>query len=193
MYSRCVSEKSAAQQQKFEAAMLELMKDRLFEEISVSELCRYTGLSRKTFYRLYEAKADVIYAMIDHALLDAGRFQPDKTVGPGGLHRFLAYWRTQRNLLDMLKKNQISALLSQQAVIFIMEEAPEIARCFGADDTPNGRDAIVFYVSGLFSLVLDWAYRDFDRSIDEMSALIMDLLINPPVKRPLTTSSETLM
>lgn len=193
MYSRCVSEKSAAQQRKFEAALLELMKDRLFEEISISELCRYTGLSRKTFYRLYEAKADVVYAMIDHALLDAGSFEPDETVGPGGLHRFLAYWKTRKELLDMMKKNRISALLSQQAVIHIMQESPEIARCFGADDSPFGRELIVFYISGLFSLVLDWAYRDFDHSIDEMSALIMQLLVNPPVKRPLATKSENLM
>ena len=193
MYSRCVSEKSAAQQRKFEAALLELMKDRLFEEISISELCRYTGLSRKTFYRLYEAKADVVYAMIDHALLDASSFEPDETVGPGGLHRFLAYWKTRKELLDMMKENRISALLSQQAVIHIMQESPEIARCFGADASPFGRELIVFYISGLFSLVLDWAYRDFDRSIDEMSDLIMQLLVNPPVKRPLATKSENLM
>ena len=185
MYRRCVSEKSAAQQRQFETALLELMKKRLFEEISVSELCRHAELSRKTFYRLYDAKADVIYAMIDHALLDAGTFEPDETVGPGGLHRFLAYWKSRKELLDMLKRNRISALLSQQAVIHIMHEAPEIARCFGADDSPYGRELIVFYTTGLFSLVLDWADRDFDRSIDEMSAMIMDLLINPPVKRPL--------
>ena len=109
MYSRCVSEKSAAQQRKFEAAMLELMKNRLFEEISISELCRFTGLSRKTFYRLYEAKADVIYGMIDHALLDAQGFVPDESVGPGGLHKFLAYWRSKKELLDVLQKNRISA------------------------------------------------------------------------------------
>jgi AcrR family transcriptional regulator len=191
MYSRCVSEKSAAQQRQFEAALLKMMKDRLFEEISVSELCRNTGLSRKIFYRLYESKADVVYALIDHVLLDAGSFEPDETVGAGRLHRFLAYWKSQKELLDVMKKNRISALLSQQAVIHIMQEAPEIARCFGADDSPYGRELIVFYITGLFSLVLDWAYRDFDYSIDEMSAMIMDLLFNPPVKMPLPVSAES--
>jgi len=185
MYSRCVSEKSAAQQRKFEAALLELMKERIFEEVSISELCRYTGMSRKTFYRLYESKADVIYAMIDHALLDAGSFVPDQTVGPGGLHKFLAYWKTQKELLDMMNKNRISALLSQQAVIHIMHEAPEITRCFGADDSPFGENAMVFYVTGLFSLVLKWHDRQYDMSIDDLSALIMRLLTNPPVKEPL--------
>lgn len=184
MYSHCVSEKSASQQHRFEAAMLELMKDRLFEEISISELCRYTGMSRKTFYRLYEAKADVIYAMIDHALLDAQGFKPDESVGPGGLHKFLAYWKSKKELLDMLQKNRISALLPQQAVQHVMREAPEIVRCFGAD-SDHGREKMIFYVTALFALVQDWHSKDYDRSIDELSAMMMQLMTTPPVKTPL--------
>jgi len=184
MYSRCISEKSAAQQRQFEAALLELMKDRLFEDISISELCRRTGLSRKTFYRLYEAKADVVYAMIDHAILDAEAFTPDESVGPGGLHRFLAYWKSRKELLDVLKKNRISALLPQQAVQHVMCEAPEIVRCFGAD-SEYGREKMIFYVTALFALVQDWHNRDFDRSIDALSAMMMQLMTTPPVKEPL--------
>lgn len=184
MYRRCVSEKSAAQQRQFESAMLELMKTSLFEEISISELCRHTGLSRKTFYRLYDAKADVIYAMIDHALLDAQGFVPDESVGPGGLHKFLAYWKSKKDLLDMLQKNRISALLPQQAVQHVMHEAPEIVRCFGAD-SEYGREKMIFYVTALFALVQDWHNQDFDRSIDALSAMMMQLMTTPPVKEPL--------
>ncbi len=185
MYSRCVSEKSAAQQRQFEAALLEIMKDRLFEEVSISELCRFAGLSRKTFYRLYEAKADVVYAMIDHAILDAGSFIPDQSVGKGGMHKFLSYWKSRSELLDVLKKNRISALLSQQAVIHIMQEAPEIRRCFGAEGDVHGEERMIFYVTGLFSLVLAWHNRNFDLSVDEMAALLMNLMTTVPIKQAL--------
>ena len=185
MYSRVVSEKSAVQQRRFEAAMLEMMKESLFEEISISELCRFTGLSRKTFYRLYDAKADVVYAMIDHALLEAGNYEPDQTVGPGGMHKFLAYWKSQKELLDVLKKNRISALLAQQAMEHIMREAPEIVRCFGADGDSHGRESMIFYVTGIFALVLDWHSRDFDLTIDDLSGLLMKLMTTTPVKEPL--------
>ena len=185
MYGQCASERSAAQQRMFEAAMLELMSQRLFENISVSELCRYTGLSRKTFYRLYETKADVVYAMIDHAIMDASSYVPDPSVGPGGLHRFLAYWRSRKDLLDVLKKNQISALLQQQTVIHVLNEVPELVHVFGADSSRNGRDLLVFYISGIFSLVLDWHGHGFDRSIDELAASLMELMMTPPVKCPM--------
>ena len=184
MYRQCTSEKAAAQQRQFEAALQEMLKERLFEEISISELCRRTGLSRKTFYRLYDAKHDVVYAMIDHAILEGESFVPDESVGPGGMHKFLAFWKSKRELLDVMKKNQISALLSQQAVIHIMNEAPEILRCFGAD-SDHGRAKMIFYVSGIFALVLTWHDRDFKESIDEMAAMLMQLMTTVPVKEPL--------
>ena len=185
MYTQCTSERSAVQQRKFEEVMLQMLKERLFEDISISELCRRTGLSRKTFYRLYEAKADVVYAMIDHAILDSEGFVPDDSVGPGGMHRFLAYWKSKKELLDVMRANRISSLLSQQMVIHIMNEAPEIVRCFGADDARDGRERVIFYVSGLFALVLDWHSRDFAESIDEMSGTLMRLMMTVPVKNPL--------
>ena len=120
MYSQCVSERSATQQRRFEAAMLELMKDRLFEEISISELCRYSGLSRKTFYRLYEAKADVIYGMIDHALLDFESFTENSLSGSGPaeqeMERMFSYWFHQRRLLDALQKSGLSGVLVNRAI-----------------------------------------------------------------------------
>ena len=188
MYSQCVSEKAAIQQRRFEAAMLELMEQKLFESISISELCRRTGLSRKTFYRLYEAKADVVYGMIDHALMDAYTFAPDETVGSGGMHKFLAYWKSQKRLLDVLAQNRISALLQQQAIIHIWNEAPEIVTCFCAGNPEMGKEIVAFCISGLFYLVLDWHQRGFDRSVDEMSRILMELLMNAPVKKPLVVN-----
>ena len=186
MYRQCISEKTARQQREFERNMLEMLQNTPYDNISISDLCRRTGLSRKIFYRLYDGKSDVIYAMIDHAILDAQSYIPDESVGTGGVHSFLAYWREQKPLLDVLRSNQISALLQQQAVIHILEEDPEVIHSFGAEDISRRRDMIVFYISGLFSLVLDWHDRGFDRTIDELSAIIMDLLMNPPVKATMT-------
>ncbi len=185
MYRQCVSEKSAEQQRLFEAAMLELMGQKLFESISISELCRKTGLSRKIFYRLYDAKHDVVYAMIDHAIIDGTSYVPDESVGPGGMHNFLAYWKSQKQLLDVLEKNQISALLQQQAIIHVLNEAPEIVNCFTSGSPDMGRELVTYCISGLFYLVLDWHHRGFDRSIDEMSQILMKIVMTAPVKEPL--------
>ena len=185
MYARVVSEKSAAQQRKFEQALMELMEEKLFENISISELCRETGLSRKIFYRLYDAKADVVYAMIDHAIMDTGSFVPDASVGEGGMHHFLAYWKSRKRFLDVLAKNRISALLSQQAILLVLEEEPDIVNSFSAGNLDMKKEMVTFCISGLFALVLDWHKRGFDRSIDEMSRILMGVVMTAPVKEPL--------
>lgn len=184
MYARIVSEKSLAQQRKFEAALQELMKDKLFEEISISELCRYTGLSRKTFYRLYESKADVVYAMIDHTLLDEATCEPDPSVDPGELHQFLAFWKKRKDLLDVLQKNQISALLAQQAANIALQETPDRLCLFGIENNVNARAMMLFYLSGFFALVLDWHSKGFEQSIDEVCDVLMELLSKAPIVFP---------
>ena len=185
MYRRCVSEKAAVQQKLFEEALLQCMRTKLFEAVSISELCRMTGLSRKVFYRLYDSKADVIYSLIDRTILEMGTFVPDASVKSGGMHSFFAFWLTKRDLLDILEMNRISALIQQQAVAHTLAESPEIVECFCTEKTEYRREMVTFYINGLFSLIWDWHQSGFARSLDEMSELGMMLMMTPPVKHSL--------
>ena len=181
MYKQCSSEKSAAQQRYFESVFLEMLQTIPYDEVFVSDLCKKAGLSRKTFYRLYDTKSDLVYAMIDHAIMDGESFVPDESVGPGGMHKFLAYWKHQKPLLDVLEKNNINALLAQQAMKHVMAESPEIRGTFGADNSVEGRDTMLFLLTGLFALVLDWHAKGYDRTIDELAASIMRFLTKPAI------------
>lgn len=181
MYKQCSSEKSAAQQRYFESVFLEMLQTIPYDEVFVSDLCKKAGLSRKTFYRLYDTKSDLVYAMIDHAIMDGESFVPDESVGPGGMHKFLAYWKHQKPLLDVLEKNNINALLAQQAMKHVMAESPEIRGAFGADNSVEGRDTMLFLLTGLFALVLDWHSKGYDRTIDELAGSIMRFLTKPAI------------
>ena len=81
----------------------------------------------------------------------------------------------------MLQKNQISALLSQQAVNIALQETPDRLELFGLEGNANARDMMLFYLSGLFALVLDWHSRGFDRTIDEVCDVMMELLSKTPI------------
>lgn len=184
MYKPCSSEKSALQQRKFEECMIDLMLENHYDSISVSELCRYAGMSRKTFYRLFDTKADVIYAMVDHRIIDAAAYVPEAGMKDGGLHRFFGYWRTQKKFLDALSAANISTLLTQRAILYTMKEAPDCRHMFGSDGEENSWETMIFYLSGMFALVLDWHGRGFARHIDELCDLCMNLLTTPPIKNP---------
>lgn len=185
MYTMCVTEKTAQQQNIFEQVFLQMLLESDYDSITISDLCRRAGLSRKIFYRLFERKADVIYSLIDHTLLQAQSFIPDESVGPGELHRFFAFWKTQQDLLDALLKHQNSSILTDRAIRHVMNEQTSLIHTFGADAGKFGFETIVFYMSAIFSLVLTWHLNGYKHSIDEMSSLLMNLLSTPPVKNPL--------
>lgn len=185
MYTMCVTEKTARQQNAFEQVFLQMLLESDYDSITISDLCRRTGLSRKIFYRLFERKADVLYSLIDHTLIRATSYIPDEKVGPGELHRFFAFWQNQKDLLDALSKHQNSHLLTDRAIRHIMRENADILHTFGADLGAFGMETMLFYISGIFSLVLIWHQQGYSYSIDEMSKLLMDLLSTAAIKNPL--------
>ena len=182
MYTLCTTEKTAQQQKQFEQVFLQMLLESHYDAVTISELCRRAGLSRKIFYRLFDQKADVLYALIDHTLLEGETYVPDESVGPGELHRFFAFWQHQEPLLDMLLKHQNSHMLTDRAIRHILNENSSIVHTFGADCGKFGMETILFYISGIFSLVLTWHQTGYSHSIDEMSQLLMNLLSTPPVK-----------
>ena len=184
MYTLCTTEKTAQQQQQFEQTFLQMLLENDYDNITISELCRRAGLSRKIFYRLFEKKADVLYSMIDRAFLESDYYIPDESVAPGEFHRFFAYWQYKKDLLDALLKHQTSSLLTERAIRFAMREAGSPVREFGAEKDKGSYEAIVFYLSGIFSVLLSWHAQGYRQSIDEMSALMMDLLTAPAFQEP---------
>lgn len=184
MYTLCTTEKTVAQQWKFEQTFLQMMLEDHYDNITISDLCRRAGLSRRIFYRLFEKKADVLYSLIDHILMSCASFLPDESVGPGELHRFFAFWRTQEDLLDALQKHQNSSLLTDRAIRHVLNEDSGVVHTFGADAGAFGFETMVFYITGIFSLVLTWHVQGYNHSIDEMSRLLMDLLSTTPIKNP---------
>lgn len=184
MYTLCVTEKTAQQQQIFEQTFLQMMLESYYDEITISDLCRRSGLSRKIFYRLYEKKADILYSMIDRALMEVDYYTPDESVGSGELHRFFAYWKHKKDLLDALLKHQNSSLLTDRAIRFAMREVGSPVRKFGLDEDKGRYETVVFYLSGIFSVLLTWHAQDYKQSIDELASLMMDILTTPAIQNP---------
>lgn len=183
MYRQCTTEKSSLQQRKFTQCMLEAMLKYDYDEISISSLCRDAGLSRKTFYRLFDNKSDVILAMVDQSFLDSQRYVPGPEIKPGGLHHFFAFWKEQKRLLDALNSHNCTSLLMERAGAFILREDNDLVHVLGAD-LENGKEILLFNLSAIFSLVISWYAGGYQKSVDEMSELLMELLTTPMVRAP---------
>ena len=68
MYKTCKTTKSKLRQREIEQALISLMASTPFADVSVTALCAHLDMPRKSFYRYFDAKEDVLDAFMDHLL-----------------------------------------------------------------------------------------------------------------------------
>lgn len=180
MYKRCTIPKAISRQRQLQLCLLFHLQQHPLSEITVSSLCRDTGLPRRTFYSLFDSKEDVLCALIDQTLLEYADYQPSEQRDEGGLPkeliRFFSFWQEQRLLLDALNKNQCSAMLTDRIISHIAQEEYNILRIFGADGQENSDDILLFCLSGIMGLVINWHRTNHQKTVTQMSAIMYQQL-----------------
>lgn len=180
MYKQCRTEQSSARQQTLEKGLLELMKQLRYEDISVSDLCAHMGIPRKAFYRYFSGKDGCLFALLDHTMLGFS-FQftsGDTFCTLQELERFFTFWYRQKDLLDVLAKSNLSALLVERATLLASQERmfPSSLLSLGAEAQAI---AVSFAVCGIMSMMIQWHHTGFLQSPQEMTRLSRLLLTKP--------------
>ena len=176
MYRKCVTEISVRHQKQVEDSLLELMQKMPFEDISVTELCRCAGVSRRVFYHLFNSKAGALHALIDHTILQSGSHAPEIQ---DDILRFLLYWQDQKGLLNVLQENQLTGLLLERMIGCIMDEDYDVRNWLKSNGWEQERDVLIFYLSGTMGLIYRWYFSDFRESPEDMAALLKQILTRP--------------
>ena len=182
MYKICQTEQSTRRQRELEKGLLHLMQRKNYEDISVSDLCEYLQIPRKSFYRYFSSKDGALYSLIDHTLVDffqmplADTKSRDNAVGD--LDLFFAYWYENRAFLDALLRSGLSGILVQRANTFALQEGHLPRKLKSAPMQIQGL-ALSFAVCGLMAMTLSWHQQGFPVSADEMTQMAINMLTTP--------------
>ncbi len=183
MYKQCRTEQSAARQRLLEQGLLQIMLKRQFDEITVSDLCDEIHVPRKAFYRYFSGKEGALYSMIDRALMDfeihstgTELYEPETPMGY--MEQVFVYWTEHQELLDALKKSNLSGLLIQRALDY-SRNIDTIPRFMLITDRRLREYGTMFMVCGLMTMILQWHDDGFSKSVTEMAELTMQLLTQP--------------
>ena len=144
-------------------AMLKLMKNTNFNDISISQVCEEAGVGRASFYRNFENKEAVISRYLKK-LLDEWQ---TKTAQKPDLHWveaiFLHYWE-HRELCIMLYKQGLGHL-SLQSIKELCGPKPEQSNLIAYTTA---------YVSyGLYGWIEEWVKRGMKETPKEMAVLLI--------------------
>lgn len=182
MYKFCKTEQSVQRQRELEQGLLAMMEHQSFEEILVCNLCDRLCIPRKSFYRYFSSKDGALLALLDHTLLEFYHTGSIEGLWGGtpvsGLERFFLFWKTHRNLLEAIRRSNLSGMLVERAVSLAKMEVliPGYVRDW---EDPLKDIALSFVVCGLMSMVIQWHKEDCRIPTEQMAKAAVDMLSQP--------------
>lgn len=175
MYHQCTTEKTAQQQKIFYNTLFEAMKERRYADITITDLCAQTGLSRNIFYRLFDCKDDVLYAYLDNCFYECSR-EIHSLSSKDGMIKFFQFWKENKLLLDLLEQNRLESLLPVRAVLCCCRMEFGMLQLINSDCDDHNIEVLAFYINGFIGLIFQWYHNNFSRSIDEMCEISFEIL-----------------
>lgn len=174
MYRKCTTEISAKHQRQVTECLLQLMQKMPFEDITVTQLCRAAGVSRRIFYHLFSNKTGALHALVDQMILGIESYGTELS---NDSLRFFHYWKEQRTFLDVLAENGFSGLLLERMIGKVLTEDYDVLYWLQRNGwTSNSQEVIIFGLSGLMGLLYSWYYSGFRQEPDQMAALVEKIL-----------------
>lgn len=157
---------------KLTAALFVIMKQYDFKEITVTQITQEAQLSRKTFYRLYSSKEDILndfFKDLFNEFITTLRHQHIHHYWEV-VQLYFDFWEGKRELLNLLKKHNLLMLLGETCYKYAFEtfeyvRSKEIMDSFN----PYLPYLLSYSLGGIHSMLIKWA--------DEDSAIPSSLLI----------------
>lgn len=166
--------------------MLRLLTENSYAAISVSEICREAGVSRQTFYSLFQSKENVIIYMFQEKYC----YSPEETAGLENTRNesqkaghdalfpleamcrgYSHYMITQKKFIRLLVNNNITYLMHTA-----LREVMESCECFLPDRDEHVRTlAADFMAGGMTCIARHYIQRGLPRGEEELSRLTMSL------------------
>ncbi len=178
MYKLCKTEQSAIRQRELERGLLELMKTKRYEDISVSELCNLMNIPRKTFYRYFSSKDGALFALLDHTMMEFSFSDKNQQSAITDLDTFFSFWYQRKEILDVLSRSSLSGILVERATDLALRERM-IPKKFLNLNNNMKIAAMSFAVCGIMIMVIQWHHQGFQETPAQMSALAITLLSKP--------------
>lgn len=181
MYKICKTEQSIKRQREIETALFETLKKKNYEDITITELCDYLEMPRKSFYRYFDGKDDVLTALLDHTMMGYGGFNNGDNHWSikKELESFYTFWYENRELLEILEKNRLINRLFECAAKFPIKDMISISKYLPYENEWAKIRIFEFAIFGLLFEAINWYREGFKTDISDMAEISCRLLSQP--------------
>lgn len=160
-------------------AFLEILKDKSYDEITIKDITIKANLARRTFYRLFENKDELLNYYYDEIIADYFRFLNSnlnkETSFEVVLTNFFTFWYARRNKMKILiKRNLFLRLMTRRR-----KDTGKIYMKFNVSWHNNVTEKeaqyiMDFFIGGYWNIISIW----LNKNEPEKPEYISNLLIN---------------
>jgi len=154
-------------------ALMELMKEKPYNKISITEICNRANLVRETFYRNFSSKDAVIKYCLEqkfNEFLDNMMIEKNSlTLYDMGIHYF-SYWKEEKEFLKILVENKLLNLILEN---FSEQFSTIIDHLIKKEESIQVKSYIIDMYAGAFTnLLVKWILNDCKEHPEEMARII---------------------
>jgi AcrR family transcriptional regulator len=173
-------------QKQIEDCLYENLLHTPWQSISVADICRQVGISRKAYYNYYKDKEACFCAYIDRLIRDAllvtSQNIPDSDTPLEAAVMLLDYWKSKKPFFDILVKNGLTYFLIAQTSHYVLMEDRTVMERLSTEEIPSDADILTCYSAIQIMLILQWHSRGFDTPTVDMARKFLRLMHEPLVK-----------
>ena len=148
-------------------ALMKLMQEQKFDNISVGELCKVAGVSRMTYYRSYNNKEDILLQHLDECFAVYLADLPAQDFYSVALS-FFQFWQGQeRDFLIAVVRSGMSAQLMDKFYAYLDQIIPQMVP--SEEVQPFVKS---FLAGGLYKMLMDWMKTGAQTAPEKMAAFL---------------------
>ncbi|WP_124065059.1 TetR/AcrR family transcriptional regulator [Clostridium sp. E02] len=161
-----------------ERTLLTLMQTDNYEEITIQEITDHAGLSRRTFYRNYSSKDEIIEGCFYRIWIEYRSLilqQTDLSL-PNIARVFFTVMKKHLDFLSLVNRHQLLPLFLAK----VDELLPSSFYVVKGENAPYSKEsiqyALTFSTGGFMRILIRWLNDDVQKSPDEMAVIVEDFI-----------------
>jgi AcrR family transcriptional regulator len=163
-------------------SLIELMNHKTFQEITINELTKRADLGRKTFYRNFTSKEDVLNAYLNDIISQfVTNVSAAIEITPRtALFELFTLCENNKPFLIGLKKSKMLGYLLEEwsvALPVIHESVRSRIPHFPNSDTETGLEyTLAFNTGGVWNVLVKWINTEMRQTPEELTEIVMKLI-----------------
>lgn len=163
-------------------ALLMLLEEHSYDQISITEITKKVSIARRTFYLNYSSKQAVLERYFDILFLDF--MDSLNQAAAADLHSkalvYFKFWENRMSFVKILEENQLFELLIKKYSEKLSDQDyfnsfEDLGKKFTAKEL---KIMILFNAAGLWKMLEYWALNDQQESAEEMAILFCKIVKN---------------